>query len=155
MRQAALFSALTGLAWADIKKLKWSEIKLKDKQISIIRQKSDGYQEVMTNPLSETAIKLLPAQKDPETLVFDLPTADGANKTLKKWVRRAGIDKKITWHNLRHSFGTNIVHLTGDLLTTSKLLMHSSTKHTMRYVRASEKLKRAATDKIQLNLDFE
>jgi len=90
-----------------------------------------------------------PIKKD---LVFTLPSANGANKTVKAWVRRAKIEKQITWHNARHSFGTNLIFNEVDVLTTSKLLGHTSMKHTQRYVDASNEMKENATKAINIDL---
>ncbi len=152
VRKAALFSCVTGLAWADIKKLTWSQIKLQTRTIEFVRSKQKKDNETYINPLNDTALQLIGELKDPKELVFDLPTADGANATLKDWVKRAKIDKKITWHNLRHSFGTNLIYNNIDILTTSKLLGHASTKHTERYVHASNEMKRLGTNIVNIKL---
>jgi integrase/recombinase XerD len=152
VRKAALFSCVTGLAWVDVKKLKWSQIKLQTRTIEFVRSKQKKDNETYTNPLNDTAIALIGEPKNPKDLVFDLPTPDGANATLKDWVKRAKIDKKITWHNLRHSFGTNLIFNNIDILTTSKLLGHASTKHTERYVQASNEMKRLGTDIVNIKL---
>jgi site-specific recombinase XerD len=154
VRKAALFSCVTGLAWVDVKKLTWSQIKLQTKTIEFVRSKQKKDNVTYTNPLNDTAITLLGEPQDPDKLVFDLPTPDGANATLKDWVKRAKIDKKITWHNLRHSFGTNLIYNNIDILTTSKLLGHASTKHTERYIKASEEMLRSGTDKINIKIDI-
>jgi integrase len=150
VRQAAIFSAMTGLAWCDVRGLLWSEIDFQNKELRYIRDKQTAYQNIVTVPLNDTALSVLPAIREPEELVFELPSHTGAGKSLRNWVKRAGVDKHITWHCLRHSFGTNIMFLTGDLLTTSKLLGHMSFRHTGRYVRESEKLKKSAIDLITL-----
>jgi integrase len=103
-------------------------------------------------PLNETAIKILGEQADYDLDVFNLPTANGANKTLKAWVKRAKIEKKITWHNARHSFGTNLIFNDIDILTTSKLLGHTSMKYTQRYVRTAEEMKQRGTDSINIDM---
>ena len=150
VRTAALFSFFTGLAWIDIKKLKWSEVKLNEKLIRKVRSKARVYNEIIEITLNQSALELLPLPQNPEDLVFTLPSADGANKTLKKWVKRAGIDKKITWHNLRHSFGTIVTKMTGNVVTASKLLGHGSLKHTIRYVDSDLESKRAATEMMNI-----
>lgn len=102
--------------------------------------------------LNSTAIKLLGERTKTKELVFSLPTANGANKTLKAWVKRAGLDKKITWHNARHSFGTNLIYHGADVTTASILLGHSTLKHTQRYVTAAKELKEKATDSLNFDL---
>jgi integrase len=152
IRRAALFCTLTGLAWIDVKELTWANIKTESKQLEIVRAKLKLENTTITIPLNDTAIKLLGIPAKPTHHVFELPTANGANKTLKAWVQRAEINKKITWHNLRHSYGTNLIFNDVDILTTSKLLGHSSTMQTMRYVQAAEEMKQKATDKLNFDL---
>lgn len=148
VRRAALLSLVTGLRWADISTLKWGNINVKEKQLSLPQSKTGRH--VFIN-INETAVKLLGKPATAKALIFVLPTANGANKTLKAWVKRAGITKKITWHNLRHSFGTNLVFNGANLSTASSLLGHSSYRHTQRYVTAANELKERATD--TLNID--
>ena len=152
VKRAALFCSVTGLAWVDVKQLTWDKIKMDSRQLEIVRAKLKDENNTVTIPLNDTAIKLLEIAGDPKANVFELPTANGANKTLKAWVKRAKIDKKITWHNLRHSYGTNLIFNDVDILTTSKLLGHSSTDQTMRYVKAAEEMKQKATDTLNFDL---
>jgi integrase/recombinase XerD len=147
VRRAFLFSCVTGLRWCDIKVLQWGNID--GNNLSIIQSKTGAEVKI---PLNETALNLLDKPKKKNEFVFDLPTANGANKTLKAWVKRAKIDKAITWHNARHSFGTNLIFNEVDILTTSKLLGHSSMKHTQRYVDASNEMKENATKAINIDL---
>ncbi len=148
VRRAFLFTCVTGLRWIDVKALTWKSINIDSRQM-IITQSKTG--ETVATPLNITAITLLGTPGAAKDLAFALPTANGANKTLKAWVKRAGITKAITWHNGRHSFGTNLIFNDVDVLTASKLLGHTSMKHTHRYVDAANEMKEAATD----NLNFE
>jgi integrase/recombinase XerD len=152
VKRAALFSTVTGLAWIDIKGLLWNNIKLDTQQLEIVRSKLKAENNTVTIPLNTTAIKLLDSTGKPGSKVFNLPTANGANKTLKAWVLRAGINKKVTWHNLRHSYGTNLIDNDIDILTTSKLLGHSTTGQTMRYVKAAEERKQRGTDTLNFEM---
>lgn len=149
VKRAFLFSCVTGLRWSDIKSLTWESINLKEAHMipRINKTNEDAYIE-----LNDTAIELLGKKGKSSDLVFNLPTANGANKTVKAWVKRAGIEKKITWHNARHSFGTNLIFHGADVTTTSRLMSHTSTKHTGRYVRTAAELKRRATDQLNISL---
>jgi integrase/recombinase XerD len=138
------------LRWIDVKPLKWGAIDLKEKNFSIIQSKTEIE---VKNPLNDTAIKLLGEPGKPANRVFELPTANGANKTLKAWVKRAKIDKEITWHNARHSFGTNLILNEVEVLTASKLLGHTSLKHTYRYVDTAKDLKAKATNKLNFEIN--
>jgi len=149
VRRAFLFSCMTGLRWIDIKNLKWGNIRMESKEMNINQSKTN--EEVFT-PLNITALKLLGEPGNKNDYVFILPTANGANKTVKAWVKRAKIIKNITWHNSRHSFGTNLIYNDVDVLTASKLLGHTSMKHTQRYVKASAEMKQTATNKLNFDL---
>jgi integrase len=120
--------------------------------MEIVRAKQEVNNVTISIPLNDTAIKLLGEAGKPKDKVFDLPTANGANKTLKAWVKRAGLDKKMTWHNLRHSYGTNLILNDVDVVTASKLLGHQSLAQTNRYVDSAAELKQKATDKINIEL---
>jgi len=149
VRRAFLFCCVTGLRWQDVKNLRWSSIRLESKEMNVSQGKTD---ENVFTPLNDTAIKLLQEPGEKIENVFKLPSPSGANKTLRAWVKRAGIDKKITWHNSRHSYGTNLIFNGSDVLTASKLLGHTSLKHTQRYVKASQEMKEEATNKINIDL---
>jgi len=149
IRRAFLFSCITGLRWCDIKVLKWQHIDTGNKQMNIPQSKTN---ENVSVPLNKSAIKLLEQPGKSGENVFILPTANGANKTVKAWVNRAKINKHITWHNSRHSFGTNLIYSGADVLTASKLLGHTSMKHTQRYVKTADEMKQKATDKLNFKL---
>lgn len=152
VKRAALFSCVTGFAWIDVKMLRWEHVNLQAGYMVKMREKNDGEVDAPHINLNATAKQLLGLPGKPKDFVFDLPTANGCNKTVKLWVKRAGIEKKITWHNFRHSFGTNLVFLGTDVVTASALLGHSTLKHTQRYVKAANELKERATDKLNIEL---
>jgi len=143
------FCCVTGLRWIDVKALTWQVIDMSNSQMNVAQSKTG---EVVNIQLNETALKLLDQPQEPKQQVFNLPTANGANKTLKAWVKRAKISKTITWHNARHSFGTNLIFNDVGILTASKMLGHTSTKHTQRYVDISNEMKQKATSKINIDL---
>jgi integrase/recombinase XerD len=149
VRKAFLFSCVTGLRWCDVKVLTWQSVNINSRQMNITQSKTN---EDLATPLNDTAIKLLGNTGLSAEKIFNLPTANGANKTLKAWVKRAGISKAITWHNGRHSFGTNLIYNEVDVLTASKLLGHTSMEQTQRYVKAAAEMKQNATDKINIDL---
>lgn len=150
VKRAFLFSCMTGLRWCDVKVLDWAHIDLNNQTMSIVQEKTAKGVSV---PLNNGAIEMLGTPPNTgKGLVFTLPSSTGANKTIKAWVKRAGISKAITWHNARHSFGTNLIFNDVDVLTASKLLGHSSLTPTQRYVDTAKEMKITATNKI--NIDF-
>lgn len=149
VKNAFLFSCMTGLRWCDVKALKWTAIDLKEGKLKQLQGKTK--KEVFQN-LNKTAKAILELQDKNNELVFSLPSANGANKTIGKLVQRAGIDKKIRWHNARHSFGTNLILNETEVLTVSKMLGHSTLAHTQRYVTVAEEMKQKASEKLNFDL---
>lgn len=144
VKKAFLFACYTGLRFCDIEKLKWSNIHHKD-GILILDFIQSKTKKKLSIPLNQSASAQLPVKGNTEQ-IFVLPSANGTNKLLKTWVKNAGIDKSITRHCGRHSFGTNINSLTNDIYTTSKLMGHSSLNMTLLYARPiDEKLLAAST----------
>ena len=70
-------------------------------------------------------------------------------------VKRAGINKHISWHCARHSFAVNILNNGANIKTVASLLGHSGLKHTEKYTRAVDSLKQQAIDSLPpLNIDW-
>jgi len=149
VRRAFLFTCMTGLRWIEIKNLKWGHINFSNKRMNVMQSKTEREKTV---PLNEAAIKLLGSPGADGAFVFHLPTANGANKALKAWVKRAGMKYKITWHNGRHSAGTNMAMNSGDIKTISSVLGHSTLRHTERYIREAEILKQRATESLNIEV---
>jgi site-specific recombinase XerD len=145
VRNAFLFCCFTGLAWIDVKDLKWRHINLRNELLTKVRAKTDT-ETVVT--LNKTALTLLPAAKEPKELVFNLPSFTGAGKLLKNWATSAEIGKHLTWHCARHTFATNLIYYKTDVSVVAKLLGHSSLKHVTRYSRIAEELKRNAVNSL-------
>ena len=128
----------TGLRFSDVKVLKYENIDYYN-QLLTIKQEKTG--ETLKQPLHTVAYEIAGDKQPPENKVFKLPTSEGTNKMLKLWVKKAGIDKKITFHCARHSFATNLLIYKSDIVTLSKLMGHNSIKYTQIYTQIAEDLK--------------
>jgi integrase/recombinase XerD len=136
IKRAFLFACNTGLRFGDIKALQWQDIS--GAELAIKQSKT---QEVHRLRLNGNALKLIGERGTAKELVFPLPTFNGSAKTIKNWVTRASIDKRITWHSARHSFATNILLLGYDIKTLSQLLGHTSIQHTQKYLNIADERK--------------
>lgn len=136
-------SCVTGLRFCDVKALRWDHIK--GDTLNIRQQKTS---EMISMLLSEDAKSFLPECKAYSGLVYNLPSHSGSLKNLRKWTQAAALEKHVTWHCARHSFGTNLIRYGADVLVTSKLLGHKSLKYTSRYVRINEDLKMDALKRL-------
>ena len=73
------------------------------------------------------------------------------NNLLAKWVQKAGINKKITFHCFRHTYATlQLTHGT-DIYTVSKMLGHRNISTTQVYAKIVDEKKREAANKIKIN----
>lgn len=152
LKNAALFSALTGLRWGDIESLKWGDIQKTTSGhfIHIIQRKTV---DVIMHPISETAVKVLGERGMPSERVFEgLKYSDSNNDKLKRWVLKAGINKKISLHNFRHTYATLLLNKGADIFTVSKMLGHKNIKTTMIYAKVLSETKVNAANLINIDL---
>jgi hypothetical protein len=144
--KAFIFTLYTGARFCDVSSLRFSHIDYGNKLLLFEQKKTKGRSSNshVEIPLSDELLSLIGARPKTDELIFQLPTATGCQKMLTKWVKRAGIDKHITWHCGRHSFATLMLANGVDVKTTASLLGHSGLKHVDKYVRAVDHLKRDA-----------
>lgn len=153
LKQAALFSALTGLRFSDIQKLIWSELEHLENNGYFIRFQQQKTKGMETLPISKQAYELLGERGNGSDQVFaGLTYSAYENKHLAKWIGLAGIEKDITFHCFRHTFATLQLSLGTDIYTVSKMLGHRDLKTTQVYAQIVNATKREAADKIILDL---
>jgi integrase len=152
LKRAALFSALTGLRFSDIKNLVWGELEYIEGSGFFIKFKQQKTKGVEMMPISEQAYSLLGESREPNDIVFEgLTYSAYENKHLAKWIGLAGITKDITFHCFRHTFATLQLSKGTDIYTVSKMLGHRELKTTQIYAKIIDQTKREAADKIKLD----
>ncbi|GAB3950111.1 site-specific integrase [Spirosoma harenae] len=153
LKQAALFSALTGFRYSDIEALTWGQIRydsLNGYTISFRQEKTEGVEYM---PVSELAVSLMGERLGDNQPAFPgLTYSAHWNKILKQWVKDAGITKPITFHSFRHTYATLQISLGTDIYTVSKMLGHRELKTTQIYAKIVDQSKREAADRIKIDL---
>lgn len=151
LKQAFLFSALTGLRWSDIEKMRWSEVQHSKEAGHFIRFTQKKTKGAETHPISEQAFHLLGEPGEPTAKVFEgLFYSAHYNTKLKEWIFSAKITKPITFHCARHTYATLQLSLGTDIYTVSKLLGHKDLKTTQIYARIIDEKKKEAANRINL-----
>jgi integrase len=153
LKNAFLFSALSGLRWSDVQKLEWSEVQYSDElghHIRFIQKKTKGAE---TLPISEQAVSLMGERGNPDERVFtNLRYSAWYNLKLQQWMLAAGIHRTITFHCARHTYATLQLAAGTDIYTVSKLLGHRELRTTQIYAKVIDSKKIEAANKINLGL---
>lgn len=149
MKNAFIFSCLTGLRWSDIQKLTWGELRIQDDNNHriVFRQKKTKHQEYLD--INHQALEYLSERKSDDEKVFKgLRYSSWHNVQLTKWMLKAGITKDITFHCGRHTFAVMQLYLDTNIYTVSKLLGHKDLRTTQMYAQIVDAKKREAVDNI-------
>jgi site-specific recombinase XerD len=145
VRDIFLFSCYTGLAYADVKKLKRSEIAPGvDGSFWIFtnRQKTDTSSRI---PLLPPALGIVDKYKGYPgclDLGFVLPVLSNQkmNAYLKEIADCCGITKNLTFHIARHTFATTVTLSNGvPIESVSKMLGHRNLKTTQQYAKVLDR----------------
>ena len=84
-------------------------------------------------------------------MVFKGLSRAHTREPFKKWLKYAGIKKKITFHSLRHTYATLLISNDTDIYTLSKMLTHKNVATTQIYADVVNHNKRDAANSITLN----
>ena len=153
VRNAFLFSLNTGMRWCDVRDLTFGQFDFTNKTFAYNQNKTKGHstKSNVSLPLTDTLLALMgehPEARGKDELVFALPSHTMALKALRRWTKFAGIDKHITFHCARHSFGTNMASTAAQkgfsIRLVQDLLGHSSLRYTERYTRVVDEQKKQA-----------
>jgi Site-specific recombinase XerD len=148
IRRAFLFCCFSGLRFVDVHSLTFGNVDFTSNILKFDQKKTSGHSSNswVTMKLTPTLLQLI-GEPPTDTItpnnatIFNLKTYESCTKALRRWVKRAGIKKAISWHCARHSFGTNLAMQGNSPFVIKELMGHSSLKYTERYVRAVEEQK--------------
>jgi site-specific recombinase XerD len=141
VRDIFLFCCFTGLAYADVKKLRrWDLVTGVDGEqwISIKRQKTDTPSRIPILPAATLLIHRYADHPHCENSGRVLPVLSNQkmNAYLKEIADVCGINKPITFHIARHTFATTVTLLNGvPIESVSKMLGHTNIQTTQHYAK--------------------
>ncbi len=143
VKKAFLFCCFCGLRISDLTALRWEDMQKEgnDKfRLQIIQRKT---KEAIYLPLSEEAIKYLPAREndnDRVGLIFHLPSLTIICQVLKGWALAASIkNKKVTFHVSRHSFGTLTLTAGIPIESIARIMGHTNIDSTQVYAQVTDR----------------
>jgi site-specific recombinase XerD len=153
IRRAFIFCLYCGLRFCDVKDLTFRNVDYSNRLLKFEQSKTKGHSASsgVVIPLNDGLLSLIgnpPEDGNLDSFVFTLPSYESCCKSVKRWVKRAGINKHISWHCARHSFAVNILNNGANIKTVASLLGHSGLKHTEKYTRAVDKLKEEAINSL-------
>jgi len=146
----------TGLRREELVQLKVEDIDSARMLIHIRQGKGKKDRKVMLSPRLLTELRDYWRSANPKPQTYLFPSQAGSNadvpmsdKTVWSAVReaatRAGLEKRVHPHTLRHCFATHLLESGADLRTIQLLLGHADLKTTSRYLHLSERHLKAAS----------
>ncbi|WP_313375358.1 tyrosine-type recombinase/integrase [Chishuiella sp.] len=139
-RNLFLFSCYTGLRYSDVINLKKENI-IDNKKIVLEMKKTRRIVEI---PLNHWAFKILAnfkiEDKKTNDFVFNSKENAPVNRDLKTIAKIAKIDKVLTFHVARHSFGSMLAKNGVQPFYIMKLMGHKDIRMTERYVNSDEEI---------------
>ena len=146
-----LLSLNTGCRRGELYSLTWSNVDLQRQLLTVSGRESKNGQTRVVNLNSEaTSVLQNWGKQSRSVLVF--PSSNGRPlsyiKTAWSKVLRDAQIKNFRWHDLRHTFASNLVMAKVDLNTVRELLGHSDIAMTLRYAHLNSHHKAAAVQKL-------
>ena len=145
-KKAFLFSCYTGIRKSDIERLKFSDIDMTNKTMSL-KMKKTG--KILYLTLHDEAIKILKemeAIKRNELVFAGFSDCENGNH-LKQWAKDADIPP-FTFHASRHTFAMMLLESSGNILLVKEALGHENIENTMVYAKILNSKKQKAVKEL-------
>jgi integrase len=153
LKRMAFFSVMTGLRFSDILNLQWENIFQDKSQGYYIKLKEQKTGNIQNHFIPDNAYSLLLKEDTNEGSVFIDIKYTQITRPLKEWLDAAGMKKKISFHNFRHTYATLQLSKGTDIYTLSKMLGHKNVSTTQIYGKVMDRQKIEASKKLNLNFD--
>lgn len=147
---AFLISIHTGMRAGEQFGLRWSDVSLERKLITLHRTKAGKTRHIPLNSIALAALRELQPLQAAQKEIF-LNTEGNPLRGARDWfepaVQRARI-ADYTWHCNRHTFASRLVMAGVDIRTVAQLLGHSTIQMTMRYAHLAPERSQAAVERL-------
>ncbi|WP_158281490.1 tyrosine-type recombinase/integrase [Sediminitomix flava] len=144
LKKAFLFSCFTGLRVGDTFSVTWSNVS-SDNVLSFYPQKTPD--KLMKIKLHPTALEMMGKRGSDTQRIFPCSYSN-VSKKLKVWMDEVGINKKITYHNSRHTFASLGLEFSGNIYAIKESMGHSNIKTTEVYLHLQKAQKEALINSI-------
>ncbi|MBN2663328.1 MAG: integrase catalytic domain-containing protein, partial [Bacteroidales bacterium] len=94
--------------------------------------------EIVTIPIIEKALRLMPKEYRKTDKIFKVLANQTTNDILKKVIKKADINKNISFHAGRHTLGSIGINVGIPIEVVSKILGHKDIKTTLIYAKLNE-----------------
>jgi integrase len=142
-RPIVLTALHTGMRKGEILGLKWGQVDLEKRVITILFSKSGRVRKIPINSVLLEVLKGLKEKATQEYVFTCVRTKAPAGKIQTAWltaIRKSGIIR-CRFHDLRHTFASHLIANGVDIVTVKELLGHADIKMTMRYAHAAPETK--------------
>jgi len=160
--EVVILAIYTGLRRAEIRTLQWQDIDLDKRIIKVQSKKILG--EAAFNPkggkagtvsIPDRLYDVLSGMEQEGKYVFGGESPIVINrfyKSFKEIVSRAGLDPALTLHSARHTYGSRLLQITGDLKYVQDRMRHKDLETTRNYMHTIEQ-KEAPERKLDYDFD--
>lgn len=139
----------TGMRKAEILNLKWSQVDLKNRKITVNRTKNNESRVIPINQTLYQELSMLLKRSNGEYVFSNkdgIPFTD-IKKGFSAALKKAKI-KDFRFHDLRHTFGSHLVMQRVDIKTVQQVMGHKEIKMTMRYSHLSPEYVQEAIERL-------
>jgi integrase len=150
IKSIVIMALNTGMRKSEILNLKWSDIDIDNKVITIRMTKNNEVRAIPINSILYNELKRKEPKTDSEYVFANSegkPYSD-IKTGFKAALRRARI-KDFRFHDLRHTFASRLVMAGVDIRTVQELMGHKDIKMTMRYSHLSDAHLKEAIKKLE------
>ncbi len=152
LRPILVTAYCTGMRKNEILTLKWENVDMEKGFILVEETKNDENKIIPINKLLQETLNSVKYSSPKENVfTFKGKPIQDTKTAFNAALRRSGIDKCV-FHDLRHTFASNLVMNGVDIKTVQELLGHKSIMMTMRYSHPTPDHKKQAVNSLDVDL---